>query len=455
MTSSQPIESANVMSELYFQSLRGLDLIKVLNEVPFNLQHRASGFNPAARCLSLLASQAQRCLRLTDWSFSHRHDSRLCHWLGDRPAPHPSTLSRSLAATDYRTVQALRNKVLSPLTDQILLGTEATGRHVFVDIDNKGIPAEGKQYEGTSYGRMNGGGKRRGYRLHLLSLENRWPLEMEFTGANEHAVPRAKVMLKRFMHRLSGHNRRRIVIRADSSHGCVSFIRFLQRYPCGYLLKSYNSSTARKLWRQNSGKRWRVVRPGKVDLLAVECGRTTLTGMRRKKCKDGRERRGACSVEVPRVVVYREDPRQLPADQKPKCFCLITTLDKSQYSPPELLEAYHQRAGDVENIFCQLDQAFEITHLRSRKFFGNYTFLLLVMVSAVLAQMVREEAIRLEMRIPPGLKEVLVSAQQSGLRVKQDELAGCVLSKSITNEYTVTFEKALRCSYQHRFRYAA
>lgn len=455
MTAEHCDASANVMSELYFQTLRGLDLLRALDQVPFNIQRRASGFSPAGRCLALLASQAQRCLRLTDWSFSVRHDSRLCHWLGDRPGPHASTLSRSLAATDEQTVRALREKVLAPLSDQVLLGAEGTGRRVFVDVDDKAIRAEGKHYQGTSYGRMNDGKRRRGYRLHLLSLDNRWPVEMEFSGAHAHGVPWAMVMLKRFMHRLCGSNRRRMVVRADSNHGCVRFIRFLQRYSCGYLMKSYNSSTARRLWKQARAKRCRVVRADKADVLAVECARTTLTGMTRKSCKDGRTRRKRCKLRVPRVVVYREDPRQLPADKQPECFCLITTLSRSRYSPAELLTAYLQRAGDVENIFCQLDQAFHITHLRSRKFYGNYTFLLLAMIATNLTQMVREESLRAELPIPPGLKQTLVAAEQCGLRLEQHPHAGCVLHKSTTHQYTVTFEKALRCSYQYRFRYVA
>lgn len=455
MTADHCDASANVMLELYFQTLEGLDLVKALDEVPFNIQRRASGFSPAGRCLALLASQAQRCLRLTDWSFSLRHDSRLSHWLGDRPGPHASTLSRTLAATDEQTARALRRKVLAPLSDQALLGAEATGRWTFVDVDDKAIPAEGKHYEGTSYGRMNDGKQRRGYRMHLLSLDNRWPLEMEFTGAGAHGVPSAMLMVKRFMHRLSGRSRRRMVVRADSNHGCVRFIRFLQRYPCGYLVKGYNSSTARKLWDQHGGKRGRIARPEKADLLALECGPTTLTGMTRKRCKDGRTRRVRCKVAVPRVVVYREDPAQLPADKRPECFCLITTLKRRQYSPSQLLAAYLQRAGDVENVFCQLDQAFAITHLRSRKFYGNCTFLLLAMIAANLTQMVREQSLRVELPIPPGLKQTLSAAKQCGLRLEQHSQAGCVLHKSTTNEYTVTFEKALRCSYQHRFRYVA
>jgi hypothetical protein len=455
MTPVQCNESANVMSELYFESLRRLDLLKALNEVPFKIQRRGSGFSRAARCLALLASQAQGCVRLTDWSLRLRQDSRLCHWLGDRPGPHPSTLSRTLAATDQATVRALRQQVLVPLSDQVLLAGEATGRWVFVDIDNKGIPAEGKDYEGTSYGRMSDGRRRRGYRLHLLSLGNRWPLEMELTGAKEHAVPWAMVMLRRYLHRLSGQQRRRMVVRADGNHGCVRFIRFLQRHPCGYLLKSYNPYTARKLWEQTRAKPGRIDRPDQPDLLALDCGATTLTGMTRKRCKDGRTRRRQCRVAVPRVVVYREDPRQLPADKQPECFCLITTLKPRPYPPRQLLEAYLQRAGDVENIFCQLDQAFRITHMRSRRFFGNYTFLLLAMVAATLTQMVREDAMRLDLPIPPGLKQVLVAAWGSGLRLQQHPEAGCVLSENGTGEYALTFRKALRCCYQHRFRYAA
>jgi len=445
------------MSELYFEWLKHLDLMEGLNQVPFQIQQRRTGFTPAMRCLTLLASQAQRCGRLTDWTPGHRLDSRLQHWLGGRPGPHPSTLSRTLAATDKRTVEVMRKKVLVPLTNQILLSPQAQGRRVFFDIDNKALAAEGKQYEGTATGRMGDGGYARGYRLHLISLDNCWPLEMEFTGANAHAVPSAKVMVKRLMHRVHGSLRKRMVLRGDSNHGCVQFIRFLDRYGVGYLLKSYSCATARNLWKSHCDRtKQRIVRSGKIDLLAIDLGPTRINGMTRKQLPNGKTRRRACHVTVSRVVVYSEDPQQVPADKKPQCFALLTRLPTHEYDPAALLtEAYHPRGGDIENIFCQLDQAFKITHLRCRTFYGNWTFLMLSLVAATLTQMIRQEAIGREQPIPPGLKETLVAAGECGLRLRQDPSAGCVLVVGLTSLFTETFKKVLRCSYQHRFRYAA
>lgn len=457
MTSSHSDGSANLMQELYFQWLDKLDLRAALNEVPFQIQQRRNGFTPGMRCLSLLAAQAQRCQRLTDWTLAQRLDSRLQHWLGDRMGPHPSTLSRTLAAADEHTVKVLRQKVLRPLTDQAFLSAEAAGRWVFVDIDNKALPAEGQSYEGATTGRMGDGGYSRGYRLHLISLGNAWPLEMDWTGANAHAVPSAMVMFKRLMHRIHEPLRRRMVVRADSNHGCVQFIRFLGHYDAGYLLKSYNSSTARNLWRdhQDSPKR-RIVRPDKIDLLAIDLGPTRITGMTRKKLPDGTTRRRACHVVVPRVVVYREDPAQLPADKNPSCFALLTTLPREAFDPGALLnQAYLPRGGAIENIFCQLDQAFQITHLRSRRFYGNWTFLMLSLIAATLTQMIRQEAKLQDRPIPPGLQETLQAAANCGLRLKHHRQTGAVLIVGLTSPFTVTFQKALRCSYQHRFRYAA
>lgn len=457
MTASHSDGSANLMQELYFELLKDLDLMGPLNEVPFQIQQRRGGFTPAMRCLSLLASQAQQCCRLTDWTLAQRLDSRLQHWLGGRPAPHPSTLSRTLAATDEQTVRVLRQKVLVPLTDQSLLYAKRQGRWIFVDIDNKGLPAEGDSYEGTTVGRMGDGGHKRGYRLHMISLENRWPLEMELTGANAHAAPSAMVMVKRLMHRIHGSRRDRLVFRGDSSHGSVQFIKFIQRYEVGYLLKSYNSCTAQKLWQEHPGdSRSRIVREGKVDLLAIDLGPTELTGMTRRKQRDGNERRRRCRVTVGRAVVYREDPEQLPVGKTPECFALLTMLPAEDFDPAALLEAaYLPRGGAIENIFCQLDQAFEITHLRSRRFYGNWTFLMLALIAGTLTQMIREEAIVREEPIPAGLHGILTAAADSGLRFNQEPTAGCILIETITGAYTKTFKKLIRCSRQHRFKFAA
>jgi hypothetical protein len=457
MTTTQSVGSANVMQELYFQTLDKLGLLEPLGRVPFGIQQRRGGFTPAQRCLTFLAAQAQQCERLTDWTLGQRLDTRLQHWLGGRAAPHPATLSRTLAATDERTVHVLRREVLVPLTDQALGMAEAQGRWVFFDVDNKALPAEGARYEGTSTGRMSDGGYSRGYRLHLVSLGNLWPLEMEFTGANAHAVPSAMGMFKRLMRRVPGSMRGRMIVRGDSNHGSVQFVRFLQRYDVGYLLKCYSTQTAKKLWEANPDREpQRIVRADKADLLALDLGQTRLTGMTRKRLANGRERRRACHVTVPRVVVYREDPAQVNTDTTPACFALLTVLPENEFAPAALLEqAYHPRAGDIENIFCQLGQAFRITHMRSRTFYGNYTFLLLSLVAATLTELIREEARVAEAPIPAGLLETLVAARDCGLRLEETPEAGLSLIVSVTTSYAVTFKNALRRSYQHRFRFAA
>jgi len=457
MTSSHSEASANLMQELYFETLDKLDLLEPLNQVPFQIQQRRKGFRPGQRLLSLLAAQAQRCPCLTDWTMAHRLDSRLQHWLGGRPAPHYSTLSRTLAAADDQTVRVLRQTVLVPLTDQAFLSPQAVGKWVFLDVDNKAIPAEGETYEGTATGRMADGGYSRGYRLHLISLDNLWPLEMEFTGANAHAVPSAMVMFKRLMHRVHGSLRKRMVVRGDSNHGCVRFIRFVDRYHVGYVLKCYNASTARRLWKAHPDQpRLRVSRPDKPDLLAIDLGPTRIDGMTRRKRPNGQQRRQSCHVMVPRVVVYHEDPAQVEPDKKPECFALLTTLPSRDFAPAELLEtAYQPRAGDTENLFCQLDQAYEITHLRSRTFHGNYTFVMLSMVAATLTQLIRQDAVQADQPIPPGLQETLVAAADCGLRLEHHEETGCVIVVGLSSRYTETFRRALRCAWQHRFRFAA
>ncbi len=457
MTSVQQSVSANVMTELYFQMLRRLGLLEPLRRVPFDIQRRRNGFAPSQRCLAFLATQAQGCEYLTDWKLPLRTDSRLCHWMGDRPAPHASTLSRSLAATDAQTVKILRRDVLVPLSDQAFLSAEATGRTLFLDIDRKGIPAEGPTYEGTPYGRMPDGRLRRGYGLHLLSLDNHWPLEMLLTGAAEHGVNQAMVLIKRLIHRLSGGARHRVVVRADANYGSVRFVRWLQRYPCGYLLKGCNAYTAKKLWRAHNGPRRRIERADRPDLLALDCGVTTLTGMTREKRADGSQRRRSKKITVPRVVVYQEDPAQVAPGQRPECFFLITTLPKQQYDCRDLLQAYLDRAGQVENVFSQLQQAFSITHLRCRSFHGNFTYLLFVMIAANLTQRIRDEALAQQMPVPVRLSEMLVAASESGLQLRQDEEAGCVLHEAadVAGPHRETFKALLRCSYQRCFRYAA
>jgi hypothetical protein len=455
MTSTYCNASANVMMELYFQWLDKLSLRTALDRVPFNIQQRRTGFTPAMRCMTLLAGHAQRVVKLTDWTARHRRDSRLEHWLGDRPAPHYSTLSRTLAACDQRTVRALRAEVLAPLTEQVLLSASgARGRRVFLDVDNKGLVAEGPTHEGATFGRMSDGQNKQGYRLHLISLANCWPLEMEWTGAHAHAVPSAMMMVKRLMGRLPDRLRGRVLFRGDSSHGCVRFIRFLNRYAAGYLLKNYRPETAERLWQEAAGRPTeRIVRPGRPDLLAIELGSQPLHG---KRAVGRSGRRTSCWVRVDRVVVYREQIDPTAMGRAAQCFALLTTLPADEFDAAALYqEAYLPRAGDIENIFCQLDQAFQITHLRSRSFYGNWTFVMLSLVAATLTQMIRQDDRLADQPMPAGLEETLVAAASSGLSIQHSGQAGCVLAADVSGSYQQTFQAALACSYQYRFRYVA
>jgi hypothetical protein len=360
-----------------------------------------------------------------------------------------------LRAAGADTVGALR-KILAPLSDQAFLQERVAASPLVVDLDSKGLPAGGKTYENTTYGRMNDGRQAKGYRVHLLSLGNCWPLDMEFTGAHAHGVDSGLLLVKRLAHRVSGRLRRRVVIRGDSGYGCVRFIRWIRRYRMGYLLKGYNASTAHRLLNDAKARPVRVARADRADLLATECGRTVLTGHTRKKVRDGTERRRACRVEVPRVVVYQEDPAQVADDATPEVFSLITVLPRTTYPAAKLLAEYNQRGGHVENVFSQLDQAFTITHLRSRRFYGNYTFLVLTLIAANLTQQVRERARYEQEPVPEGVAETLHAAAHCGLYLTQEQAAGCVLHEPETpTTYTNTFRHVLNCAYQHRLRFAA
>jgi hypothetical protein len=456
MTSSiQSSVSANVLVQLYFQTLRRLGLFERFAKVPFKLQQRSTGHRPEARCLSILASLAQGCRNLTDWNLPLRKDSLTLHWLQADCAPHPSTLSRSLKAVDQTTVRAIRS-ILSDLSDQAWSFLPDQNSRVMLDIDNKGIRAEGRTYEGATKGYMPDGDIAQGYRLHLLSIDNQWPMEAELTGANAPAVPSAMVLVKRLMSRLTDTRRQAVVIRGDSAHGTVWFVKFLNRYPCGYLLKGNNNQTAIKLWEQKQGVC--VIsfpRPGGPDLQAIDCGAMRLDGFHHWHDSKGKEHRSNVHAHVPRVVIYRQDPSRLKPDKQPEYFCLITTLDAAQYPPRELLELYDKRAGDVENIFCQLDQAFNITHMRCRNLPGNLVFMLLGLIASTLTQIVRQEAIQHQAPIPPGLKETLDAAKESGIRLEYGQQIGYDMLRGTETHYTATFARLLNLSYQHRFRYAA
>ena len=449
MTCIDSIPQANIGPELFLQILQRLGLLEAFDQVPFHIQQRKSGLTSGARSLCLLLSQAHGCRNLTDWQGALREDSRIQHWLNTpRPKlPHASTLSRSLAATDARTVQALQ-AILRDSVQPLLQGLP-TDQLCLLDVDNKGIPAEGKSYPNTGIGHMPDGSLGVGYRLHSLSWENRWALEMSLTPANQEVVGEAIGLLQQALRWLPKALRDVLVIRGDSAHGCRRFVRWLQRAVLGYLLKANQSATAQRLWRHSQDQpTGRLVRTGQRDLLVRDLGPTTLYGKTR-----GSHRR---SFQVPRVVLYHEDPASpAPADKAPACFALLTTLESWRYAPAALLDLYNQRGGAVENLFGQLEGAFQISHLRSRQFWGNYTSLLLSLLAGNLTQWIRQEALERDWPVPAGVAETLQAARHSGLCLRQSSPAGCTLEQrgAWEDPYRETFRQLLTVCCQRLLRW--
>lgn len=473
MPSVHSTAPANILAELCLEQITTQGLRPLLEQVPWALRTRRDGLDNAQRCLCLLAGLSQGCRVYRDWNSRLHQDNRLQFWLDGRSPPAASTLSRSLAAATEQTVAGLC-KVLGRLDQPLFCTLPPLGFWV-LDLDSQGLPAHGKSYENAAYGHMPDGSLQRGYGLHLLSLENTWPLAMDFTPANADPISVGMPLLQRWLHGQDASLRRHLLLRGDSLYGCARFLRYLRHGGCGYLLKGTSPAQAQRLWREHvqSCPLQRIARAGQGDLLAIECGPQTLDGADHRQDAQGRPHRHRLHVPVPRVVVYQEDPAGCPPGQAPQCFCLLTTLERQRCSASQLLELYNQRGGTIENLFNQLEQAFAIHHWRSRRYWGNYSFLLLSLVAASLCQRLRQQGQEQGLPTPAGLQGLLQAAACSGLRLEQEEQAGCTLHSEAappasrpapppasapppaTAPYTYTLLRLLHCSYQYCFAWAA
>ncbi|MFW6061650.1 MAG: hypothetical protein ACOC93_02470 [Planctomycetota bacterium] len=138
----QGIVGGNLLMHLHFEQLDKLELIARLEEVPFAMQRRVTGFSSAQRCLAVLASQARGQRTLTQFGPAQRGDSVLMHWLGDVAGPHAPTISRTLSAATDQTLEGLGQILLELACRPLQAGPASTGL-LWVDLDDKGLPAEG------------------------------------------------------------------------------------------------------------------------------------------------------------------------------------------------------------------------------------------------------------------------------------------------------------------------
>jgi len=248
-----------------------------------------------------------------------------------------------------------------------------SSRPVTVDVDTTGLVANGATYEGATKGYFPKNRGKRGYQVNTAYVpEYGETLAVLLDRGN--VPPGARfVDVMYAVAEVLGDWERIGLVRGDSAQGTIDYMRFLLDHSVDFLLRGKSSITSRDLALPIPERLWETVGFG---LQATEGPPIYINW------PDGR--RVAVRTVLSRCQgTYGWDYRHL-------CTTLPDHGPQGLY-PAELVELYNQRGGSIEIDFKGDKGGIFINHLRTRSFYGVWTFLLTAFMAANLLSLFRAQ----------------------------------------------------------------
>jgi hypothetical protein len=319
-------------------------------------------YSPQGKLLTLFFSLLVGCPYTSSINRELRPYPTLAQVLNMDSFPEQSQVSR-----------LLQEMTASDLGDIALAFEETLRQHsrsgnsslpVTVDVDTTGLVADGDTYEGARKGYFSEHKGKRGYQLNTAYVpEYGETLAVLFDPGNVPPGARFVDVMYAVAEVLGGWERIGLV-RADSAQGTMDYMRFLLEHSLDFLLRGHNSRTSRNL-----------------ALPVPECLWETVDW-------------GLQATEGPPIYFDLPDERRVAVRTiLSRCWekdrwayrHLCTTLPghgPQALYPVDVVQLYNQRGGSIEIDFKGDKGGIFINHLRTRSFYGIWTFLITAFMAA-------------------------------------------------------------------------
>lgn len=224
---------------------------------------------------------------------------------------------------------------------------------VIVDIDQSGLIANGKNYELAEKGYFSKKKNQKGYQIStaFCSTVSNETLSLYLDSGNTHCGDRLDDILKDILDKLPEVvQQKRLILRLDSGYGSDENVQKLKNKTY-FVTKCYSSKRASKLAREVSKHDWEEV-ANCVDLYELPS-------------------EGGLRYVLVRTLTKRGEFVYT---------MLITNIARAKMSAHDLFHFYNGRQT-IEAFFKTCKNAYHIKNLRTKSFYGIYTFLWIVFMT--------------------------------------------------------------------------
>jgi hypothetical protein len=343
-------ETTSIWLAAVLQFAEKLDILESFKN--FKLKMKKKEYSVYQKLMTLISSIVIGCECMKDLNVKLPHEKLSANMLGMEHFPDQSQINRLLIRMDDNSISQLE-KIHHDIFLQNSLSVNSDDE-VVIDIDQSGLIANGKTYEIAEKGYFPHKKNQAGYQLSAaFNGNNSETVAMYLDSGNTHCSKRSDDLIKSVLSKYREHlNNGKLIIRGDSGYGSSDNIEKLSAIPnLKFIVKGYSTIKASNL-------------------------------AKNIKFEDYTQADEAVWVyELPSEGKLRTIIVQVLTDKGKLVYTtLITNISKSRMSATELFHYYNKRQT-IEAFFKTAKNVYHIRSLRTREFYGIYSFLWLVFIT--------------------------------------------------------------------------
>lgn len=306
-------------------------------------------YSSKQKSLVLIAALASACSYNVDINHQLKPYPALAQIFKLRRIPDQSTINRYLHLAQAIDLSDLQ--LIFELTQQNHGLWRLEQGSIDVDLDSTGLVVYGKTYEFANKGYISGHRGKKGYQLNLgICSSTAECLALMLDQASVPPGERFWDILYSIAEVIGGFERIGL-IRADAIHGTKDNLRMLLERAASFLIKGRDSRTARNLAKDIPSFQWES-----MDMQHEVAEASPL-------------------IVSPRHPPVRTILVKTMKEKGPEYSHLYTSISKHDKEPVEIANQYNGRQIIEAEIKAQRNGP-QLNHLRTRSFYGIYSFLL-------------------------------------------------------------------------------
>lgn len=312
-----------------------------------NVKMKQVNYSIKQKLLTIIASIIIGCEYTKDINNELSSEKTVAGLMGMKRFPDQSQINILIRRFDSNNIKELKDIHIEILKQNSL--SYSLEESVVIDVDQSGLIANGKTYELSKKGYFPKKKNQKGYKMSASYNGNtKEALSIYLEEGNSDEFNNMENILSDIKKIYSENETKNIIVRLDAGYGSKKGIDLLKKYKLKYITKMYSNNQVKRLKETVNDEDWLEI----SELVSV--------------------------YELERNTNSRYILVKILTKKGYQYSCLITNIENK--TAEEIFYFYNERQT-IEAFFKTCKNTYSIKNLRTRKYHGIYSFLILVFIT--------------------------------------------------------------------------